>query len=105
MLWAMGNIFVYSDTDDDPRFIFKMFPSNAHLRWAASWVLFAAYWPIIGLYCVWLPLTFSGHFKRKEEKEEKEKALINADTLFATQESTDNSNLSVVNNVLHSETQ
>lgn len=66
MLWAMGNIFVDSDTDDDPRFIFKMLPHGAHLRWYAAWVLFAAYWPIVLLYAVWLPLTFSGHFHRRD---------------------------------------
>jgi hypothetical protein len=106
MLWAMGNIFVYADSDDNPRFIFKMYPTNAHLRWAASWTLFAAFWPIIALYCVWLPLTFSGHFQKKEQREkltEKEKQFRAQETGAAKPEA--NSNSSTVNNVLHVPTQ
>jgi hypothetical protein len=34
------------------------------MRWFASWVLFAAYWPIIILYLVWIPLTIMGKFPR-----------------------------------------
>ncbi len=33
------------------------------MRWWACWVLFAAYWPIIILYLVWIPLTIKGAFK------------------------------------------
>eukprot|EP01033_Poteriospumella_lacustris_P014852 gene14852-10620_t len=64
LLWALGNLFVDADTDDDPRFVFQMRPRGAHMRWYAAWALFAALWPIALLYCVWLPLTVSGHFRR-----------------------------------------
>eukprot|EP01040_Poterioochromonas_malhamensis_P012557 gene12557-13746_t len=64
MLWALGNVFVDVNGDDTayPIFVISR-PAKARMRWWACWVLFAAYWPIIILYLVWIPLTIKGAFK------------------------------------------
>lgn len=85
MLWAMGNIFVYPNGDDDPRYIFSMLPDNQHMRWYASWTLFAAFWVIFALYAVWLPLTYFGGFdkymqREKERQEAEDKARQSEET-------------------------
>lgn len=35
-------------------------------RWYSSWLLFTAYFPIIILYSIWIPLTFSGTWKPRD---------------------------------------
>ena len=69
MLWALGNIVVYKNGDDDPQYFLNIGISDKHLRYYAAWVLFAAYWPIILLYCIWIPLTFTGGFTKHRESE------------------------------------
>lgn len=70
LMWVMGNftwalceIFVLDSKDDDKVVdnIFDVrFPSQYQGRWWASWVLFFAYFPVFGLYMIWLPLTCTG---------------------------------------------
>lgn len=63
MMWALGNIFVNYNDDDNATGLFFVTPAaTVHMRWFASWVLFAAYWPIIILYIVWIPMTLMGKF-------------------------------------------
>eukprot|EP01038_Epipyxis_sp_PR26KG_P016153 gene16153-21956_t len=62
--WALGNIFVNRDGDDNAFEIFHMSRAAAeHCRWYASWVLLFAYLPILCLYFIWLPLTCVGKIK------------------------------------------
>lgn len=49
-------------------------------RWYSSWILFISFWPIVALYCVWIPLTLMGKLDHvtdpsaeKEKDKEKEK--------------------------------
>ena len=64
-LWAFGEL--YCGLDDDgvgPIFIFSMsHVSREDLRYWASWALFIAYWPIIILLCIWMPLTYYGKIR------------------------------------------
>jgi len=65
MMWALGNIFI--DTDDEARTMFLTARNaQSHMRWIAGWVLFTAYWPIIILYCVWIPLTLYKKFPEQQ---------------------------------------
>jgi hypothetical protein len=58
--WAVGELFV-SSHDDYP---YSMWDTSeaarGQLRWWAAWVMFSAYIPIVLLYAVWLPLTYTG---------------------------------------------
>ncbi|RYY85600.1 hypothetical protein EON63_07225 [archaeon] len=65
MMWAIGNVFVNNqdDNDDAAYYIFDMSEAaRARMRYFASWMLFVAYWPLIILYMVWIPMTFKNVF-------------------------------------------
>lgn len=67
MFWAMGNIFFLGTDDDADDAAYNMFhldqAGRARLRNWASWCLFIAYWPLIILYAVWIPLTLMNKFE------------------------------------------
>jgi cytoskeletal protein RodZ len=69
---STGNIWVAEEEsgDDDDHAIF-IFTSSNHsrekMRWWASWFLFAAYLPILFLYCVWIPLTLTGRVREAKD--------------------------------------
>lgn len=67
MFWAMGNIFILSDDDGSDDSAYNMFAmtaaAKARLRNWGSWMLFVAYWPLILLYLVWIPMTLRGVFE------------------------------------------
>eukprot|EP01039_Chlorochromonas_danica_P007052 gene7052-7798_t len=69
-LWALGEIFGvpgYGD-DDAPHSVFEFSDEAvARCRWWSSWMLIAAYVPIVMLYCVWLPLTCMGTIKSVDD--------------------------------------
>lgn len=37
-------------------------------RWIASWVMFSAYFPLLLLYCIWIPLTLAGKIPKEVEE-------------------------------------
>jgi len=64
MVWALGNIFVNEDGDDSAFLMWHSSASSrAQCRWYASWILFSAYFPLVVLYCIWVPLTFMGEIR------------------------------------------
>lgn len=66
MMWAIGNVFVtdFDDSDDSAMNMFIMdAAARARLRNWGSWMLFVAYWPLIILYLVWIPLTYYNAFE------------------------------------------
>jgi hypothetical protein len=58
-VWALGEFFF--EEYDEP---LKMWKSSDEAfktaRWYSSWILFSAYFPIIVMYMVWIPLTMTG---------------------------------------------
>eukprot|EP01034_Spumella_vulgaris_P021726 gene21726-27779_t len=64
MAWALGNIYVNRGGDDSAYDMFTIsLDAQRQCRYAASWILFTSYIPIVLLYCVWLPLTFMGEIQ------------------------------------------
>lgn len=60
-LWAIGNIYITENDDDRAYYLFNdTFHAREKLRWWSSVLLFAAYFPLFCLYCVWIPLTLTG---------------------------------------------
>ena len=43
--------------------LIRSLEAQQQCRYAASWILFTAYIPIVILYCVWLPLTYMGQIR------------------------------------------
>lgn len=76
MFWALGQIYVNQD-DDAAFYLFDMSnDTKYHMRYIASWVLFAAYWPLIILYCVWIPLTLWNKFPNRDSMTENLKSPV-----------------------------
>lgn len=67
MMWALGNIYILEDDTDDAAY--PMFNMNrearARMRNWGSWVLLSAYFPLIILYVVWIPMTFEQKFDQR----------------------------------------
>ncbi len=52
--------------------VFRTEEAQRQCRFCASWILFAAYFPLVLLYCVWLPLTFMGEIQPPAEMPDKD---------------------------------
>mmetsp|Transcript_13325 Transcript_13325/g.18272 ORF Transcript_13325/g.18272 Transcript_13325/m.18272 type:complete len:397 (+) Transcript_13325:31-1221(+) len=72
MAWALGEVFNVPGYGDD----FVAYPLTAtddvaihRTRWYSSWILLAAFIPIVCLYCIWLPLTCMGKIETADIEE------------------------------------
>ena len=68
--WALGEI--YYSNRDKPHPLWEVISDEATktCRFYSSWILVAAYIPIMVLYCIWLPLTCLGRLEHIEEERE-----------------------------------
>jgi len=58
-VWAMGEFFF--EGYDEPLIMWVSSDEAFRTaRWYSSWILFSAFFPIILMYMVWVPLTYSG---------------------------------------------
>lgn len=53
--------------------------AHARMRWFAAWVLFAAFWPLILLYLVWIPLSIMKKFP--EDRQSLNRPLHNSNVV------------------------